>query len=99
MSIGNWLSGLFGTDAPTSVGPGFYSIRDPGPINPTTGQPMMGGVDIMGNPWGVDLSPPHHWHDDHASSISHDIGVIGIGAYDYSSTSFEHDYHHNCHQD
>lgn len=99
MGIGNWLSGLFGMDAPASMGSGYDSVMDPGPINPATDQPMMGGVDIMGNPWGVDLSPPHQWHDDHASSISHDIGGIGMGGHDYASSSFGHDYHHSHHQD
>jgi hypothetical protein len=72
---------------------------DAGQINPATGLPMMGGVDIMGNPWGADLSPAHHWHDDHASSISHDAGSVGSDVYDYSSPSFGHDYHHHHHQD
>lgn len=83
MGIAAWLSGLFGARAPNSIGSVHDGMMDPGPINPATGQPMMGGVDMMGNPWGVDLSPSHHWHDGHASSMSHDINGVGMGVHDH----------------
>lgn len=42
-------------------------------INPTTGLPMMGGVDVCGNPYGFDL---HHCGSSHGirtcGGFSHD---------------------------
>jgi hypothetical protein len=34
-------------------------------FNPATGLPIYGGVDILGNPPGLDLSSYHHSHYDH----------------------------------
>lgn len=33
----------------------FRSLMDDGGINPATGLPMVGGLDVAGNPFGVDL--------------------------------------------
>lgn len=59
-------------------------------INPATGLPMVGGIgglDVMGNPYGTDLhrwedsslhDTGHDWHDDHGTCSgdhwSHNIG-------------------------
>jgi len=89
MGIGSWLSGLFGTIASVTIVSDEDDIFDPGPINPATGLPMVGGVDVMGNPWGADLSPPDHFDHGHMSGSSHDM-VIGLAAPDYSNPSFSH---------
>jgi len=34
-------------------------------FNPATGLPIYGGVDVFGNPPGLDLSSHHHAHCDH----------------------------------
>ena len=34
-------------------------------FNPATGLPIYGGVDVLGNPPGLDLSSHHHAHHDH----------------------------------
>jgi hypothetical protein len=59
-------------------------------INPATGLPMTGGVDVAGNPFGTDLSSYGHdsWHhdphragssfDDHYSG-GHDPFPTGVG--------------------
>jgi hypothetical protein len=90
MGIGSWLGGLFRKVASATIVSDDDDFLDPGPINPATGLPMVGGVDVMGNPWGADLSPPHHFDHDHMSGSSHDMG-IGLAAPDYSNPSFGHD--------
>lgn len=55
-------------------------VADTPTITPTTGLPMTGGVDVAGNPFGIDLSSHgrdnwHHdsWHHDlHRSGSSFD---------------------------
>ena len=39
--------------------------QSPTQFNPATGLPIYGGVDVLGNPPGFDLSSHHHWHHDH----------------------------------
>lgn len=39
--------------------------HDPTQFNPATGLHIFGGVDILGNPPGLDLSSHHHSHYDH----------------------------------
>ncbi|MDR6790735.1 hypothetical protein J2Y58_004118 [Sphingomonas sp. BE138] len=49
-------------------------------INPVTGLPMTGGVDVAGNPFGTDLSSHHHdhWqHDPHRSGSAFDDHYTG----------------------
>lgn len=41
-------------------------------INPATGLPITGGIDIAGNPFGTDLSRDHH---DHWQHHSHGLGL------------------------
>lgn len=76
MSIGTWFDSLFGAGASTSHGAGQGAIIDHHSFNPATSLPMVGSVDVMGNPFGVDLNPPHRWDHDHGTGIS--PGGIGI---------------------
>jgi hypothetical protein len=76
MSIGTWFESIFGAGASASHEAGQGGLTDHHSINPATSLPMVGSIDIMGNPFGVDLNPPHHWDHGHAGGISH--GGIGI---------------------
>lgn len=58
MGIFGWLGGLFGN-----------STNPMGSINPANGLPMIGAVDIKGNPYGTDSS-----HESHASTFGDDTG-------------------------
>jgi hypothetical protein len=89
MGIESWLSGLFRAVASATIVSDDDDILDPGLINPATGLPMVGGVDVMGNPWGADLSPPDHWDHGHMSGLSHDMG-IGLAAPDHTSPGIGH---------
>ena len=52
MNFFTWISRIMsGVDAPDTPG---------SDINPATGLPMVGAMDVAGNPYGVDLS---HRHD------------------------------------
>lgn len=53
-------------------------IDGAGAINPATGLPMTGGVDVAGNPYGIDLSR-HHDH-----------GCSGDDVHQERSSLFEH---------
>ncbi|WCT75885.1 hypothetical protein PQ455_20630 (plasmid) [Sphingomonas naphthae] len=48
------------------LSPGGSATDDPA-INPATGLPMTGGIDVAGNPFGIDLSSHRHddWQHDH----------------------------------
>jgi hypothetical protein len=71
-------------------------------INPATGLPMtgtgIGGVDVAGNPFGIDLrrhddsvaSHDHNRHHDHFHTQDH---------YGHSATSASHDWHHHSPHD
>jgi hypothetical protein len=52
------------------------AIGDIPTINPATGLPMTGGIDVASNPFGTDLSSHHHdrWHHDphHSGSAFND---------------------------
>jgi hypothetical protein len=51
------------------------SVGNTPTINPATGLPMIGGIDVAGNPFGTDLSSHHHdhWqHDLHRSGSAFD---------------------------
>ena len=78
MSILNWLTDLFITgphaEKTHSVDPQSTDVAE---INPASGLPMvggMGGLDIAGNPWGVDSSATSPMHD---SIFNHHDGICG----------------------
>ncbi|WP_342659370.1 hypothetical protein NPJ82_17920 (plasmid) [Sphingomonas sp. NY01] len=51
------------------------AVGDTPTINPATGLPMTGGVDVAGNPFGTDLSSHHHDYqqlDPHRSGSAFD---------------------------
>ena len=91
MGIRSWLSGLLGTVASAAIVSHEDNMIDPDRINPATGLPMIGGLDIMGNPWGADLDPPDHYDHGHMSGFWHDMSNIGLAVPDYASPSFDHD--------
>lgn len=84
MGFFSWLGSLFGSnnldDGLDQVDNGVSHdlFEDESDINPATGLPMMGGVDVEGNPYGVDL------HDDtfdnFTGMIDDDIG--GFSTFD-----------------
>ena len=55
-------------------------------INPATGLPMCGGVDVMGNPYGMSSS-----FDDHHSFSSDDFGCSISSFDDHCSSFHSHD--------
>lgn len=71
MSIGTWFDSLFGAGASTSHGAWQGGMTDHSSINPATLLPMVGTVDVMGNPFGVELNPPHRWDQGHGGGSSH----------------------------
>lgn len=85
MSVRSFLASLFedrrvGSDPDAGSGPS---------VNPATGLPMLGIVDVEGNPYGTDLHR-HDGHrhgglDDHWSSLS---GSAGSSDADWSSSSW-----------
>lgn len=83
MSIGTWFGSVFGSGTSIASGAGQGPLTDHHSINPATGLPMTGGIDVLGNPFGVDLNPPHRW--DHSIGMSHS-GIADamppIAAYD-----------------
>ena len=68
MGVLGFLSDLFdrwGVSGGVDAGAGRSMEPDPG-VNPATGLPMLdGGIDVMGNPLGIDLHrhDHHHHHD------------------------------------
>jgi hypothetical protein len=74
MGIGTWFGSVFGSGASVQ-GAGQGGLTDHPSVNPATGLPMTGGIDVLGNPFGVDLNPPHRW--DHGSGMS-SIGIADI---------------------
>ncbi|WP_073977014.1 hypothetical protein [Erythrobacter donghaensis] len=105
MRLFQWLTGLF-----TSSSTPPSSSTDEGPrINPATGLPMItpgiGGVDVGGNPFGVNLDrrDDHHTHHSHSHSHHdhhhrhdhhhHDFGSTGSSFDHWSGTGaggFDH---------
>ena len=74
MSFLNWLSGAFASSALPSAPP------DQQPVNPASGLPMVGSVDIAGNVYGTqaqDHAPSSATHDWHSSSPSHTPDTFG----------------------
>jgi len=71
MKFFNWLFDLF--DSPITTSP-YVSIQEITNINPATGLPMVGGgggLDILGNPFGINRSLDHmHSHAPHDSFLS-----------------------------
>ncbi|MCG5525876.1 hypothetical protein LRB11_13190 [Ectothiorhodospira haloalkaliphila] len=69
MGLFNWFSGLFGHDSSAmdedrdayhaehgnSVSASNSDLHE-GDVNPATGLPMVGGLDVEGNPYGVSFS-------------------------------------------
>lgn len=105
MRLFQWLTGLFTS---SSTPPGAPS--DEGPrVNPATGLPMITpgicGVDVGGNPFGVNLDrrDDHHVHHSHSHSHHdhhhrhdhhhHDFGSTGSSFDHWSGTGaggFDH---------
>lgn len=92
MRLFQWLTTLFtGSSAPPST------PTDEGPrINPATGLPMVtpgiGGVDVAGNPFGLNLDRrddhhAHHSHHDHHHRHDHNHHHHSSGS---ASSSFDH---------
>jgi hypothetical protein len=92
MRLFQWLTTLFtGSSAPPSA------PIDEGPrINPATGLPMVtpgiGGVDVGGNPFGLNLDRrddhhTHHSHHDHHHRHDHHHHHHSSGS---ASSSFDH---------
>lgn len=78
-----WLNG--GDDASSSA-------CGDSEINPANGLPMMGCVDIEGNPYGTDMS--HDWHNDdlfNTGSLSDDSWSSGFSDDSWASSSWSHD--------
>lgn len=75
--------------SPTDIGIG---------INPASGLPMMGGVDIMGNPYGTDLhshdsfsSMDWHSHDSFSSlDLHHQDCFSSIDSFSSTDCGFSH---------
>lgn len=82
MGLFNWLNGLFMMEGPTNTGlsndpADLFDSTSSGPsINPATGLPMVGGVDIEGNPYGVG-SIDHDFMNDSFSTCGFDDGFCG----------------------
>ena len=55
MGLWNWLTGLFDHDSGIA-GDWLLTHTE---INPATGLPMVGGIDVAGNPFGTNQD---HWH-------------------------------------
>ncbi|RZL84477.1 MAG: hypothetical protein EOP66_02780 [Sphingomonas sp.] len=51
------------------LSPGGSAIDDPA-VNPATGLPMTGGIDVAGNPFGTVLSSQRHAHGHHDPQCS-----------------------------
>jgi hypothetical protein len=66
MGLLNRIVSLFDNWHPSSGG----SAIDESAINPATGLPMTGSIDVAGNSFGTDLSSHRHdhWHHDHYGS-------------------------------
>lgn len=49
-----------GTSVPESIEPGLYEdLFENDSHNPVNGLPMVGGVDVLGNPYGMDSGFDH----------------------------------------
>lgn len=62
MSIFNWFTNIFGTVNESSSMSDHAMSDDDFMVNPANGLPMvggMGGMDIEGNPFGIDFSHDH----------------------------------------
>ena len=74
MSIWNWL---FGDATEAAASPTMDSLT----INPATGLPMLGedigGLDVGGNPYGVDLHSTTDWTSCSGSSGDITSGISG----------------------
>ena len=94
MSMKAWIDSLFGRTSTASIGMEHIAAVDPGSINPATGLPMVGGFDVISNPWGTNFNEQHDAIDGHASGISQDIGDIRSGSLDHwTSIPGSHDPH------
>jgi len=92
MRLFQWLTTLFtGSSTPPSA-----PIDDSPRINPATGLPMVtpgiGGVDVAGNPFGLNLDRrddhhAHHSHHDHHYRHDHNHHHHSSGS---ASSSFDH---------
>lgn len=77
MGIRHWFSDVFGFDL---FDQGWSSGYEEPSFNPANGLPMVGAVDIEGNPFGTDF---HSF--DHTNSIFEDSFGIGSSADCFSS--------------
>ena len=79
MGIFNWLSGLFNNDDDTIDTIGSDDIIGSGTtINPASGLPMISGdtsgVDVGGNPYGMDDSDDFNNNSDNFINSDNDFG-------------------------
>ena len=75
MGIGTWFDRLFEASASSSAATGHDGLVNAGSVNPATLLPMVGDVDVMGNPCGVDLNSSHHWDHHHGGGfLDHNRG-------------------------
>lgn len=64
----NFLKNLFSSnDEFNHIDSNLIQDSDFGDINPANGLPMMGGIDIEGNPFGVDSSSLHDTFNDYGN--------------------------------
>lgn len=106
MSMFSWLGEVFGAwrQSTSSASTAAAHVELFGAVNPAAGLPMMGpgtgGVDVAGNPYGVDLAEVHHTGGDHHSdAFAHDHriwtdpfgGCSGVGGSDHSTPSWHDD--------
>ena len=91
MGIFNWLSGLFNNDDDTIGTTGSDDIIGSGTtINPASGLPMISGdtsgVDVEGNPFGMDDSDDFNNNSDSFNSFGND------DSFDSGSSGFDDDF-------
>ena len=77
MKLFGWLGSLFddadATYSTMGTCESMYPMNDAA-INPANGLPMIGAIDIEGNPYGTNFS-----HDNYENSLSHHDSSSGFG--------------------
>lgn len=103
MNILRWLLGIYDSDSESySSDSHWTNTTDDTQINPATGLPMIGGVDVAGNPFGTDLSDYHtsssgfndDWSSSTTSSFDDDWSSSSTSGFDddWGSGGFDDDW-------